>query len=190
MCMRVCRLLKIFRAFARLDAALLCFAKAKKGRFHNYLRRAEQGQQHSQPEGVARAAAMDSACEAAADGRLSQCRRLDDSFIASSINDCDDTSTGAQGAQRVECSSHATEGSLCVVLSFTGRLLSAEQVCRTATVLIGCGSGALPCEFVARSLQREVVCFIPAAPRALLYWAGGGFTMYVCPIPYLRYGPL
>ena len=65
-----------------------------------------------------------------------------------------------------------------VVLSFTGRHLTADQVCRIITILTACGSAALPDGFVARSLRREAVFFIPPAPHDMIYWSGGGFTTH------------
>ena len=141
--MRTCR------AIERLDAALLSFTSTKKGRFHNYLRHLHPGM------------ATDSASEVAATGRLSQCRRLDESFTHedSYLND-----------SSVSCRS------LFVLLSFTGKLLTAGQVCRMISVLVGCGNGLLTPTVVARSLLREAAFTIPAAPRNTLYWAEGGFT--------------
>ena len=152
------------RAMKRLDEALLCFSKAKKGRFHNYLRALARGtvtQLHEE----GRRLRVDSGCEAAAAGRLTQCRRLDYSHYHEQITDHDDWT---------KCMA-----SLSIVLSFTGRSLSAEQVCRMVTVLIGSATQALPSQFVERSLDREVVFTIAAAPRSMIYWAEGGFTAYV-----------
>eukprot|EP01043_Picozoa_sp_COSAG02_P008510 COSAG02_NODE_274_length_26244_cov_36.943507_8_plen_138_part_00 len=134
----------------RLDQGLLAFSTAKKGRFHNYLR-----QQHPRTE-------IDSASEIAATGRLSQCRRSPESFTLQHLVLNEDTGS-------------VSSSSLFVLLSFTGKLLTADQVCRMATVLVGCGNGSLTPSFVARSLSREVVISIPAA-QPMLYWAEGGFT--------------
>jgi hypothetical protein len=136
----------------RLDAALLSFSTATKGRFHNYLRHLHPGIMET-----------DSASEFAATGRLSQCRRLDESFAH-------------QHSRLDESGGSVTCRSLFVLLSFTGKLLTADQVCRMIPVLVGCGNGLLTPTVVARSLLREAVFTIPAAPRHLLYWAEGGFT--------------
>lgn len=135
----------------RLDQGLLAFSTAKKGRFHNYLRHPHSGTE------------TDSASEHAATGRLSQCRRSAESFVVEH--------TGL-----IKGGGSVSSGSLFVLLSFTGKLLTADQVCRMVTVLVGCGIGSLTPSFVARSLSRETVITIPAAQPHSLYWAEGGFT--------------
>lgn len=139
------------RAMDRLDQGLLAFSSAKKGRFHNYLRRQHPGTE------------VDSASEIAATGRLSQCRRSPESFVF-------------QHPVLNEGSGSASLGSMFVLLSFTGKFLTSEQICRMVTVLVGCGNGSLTPSFVATSLSREVVITIPPALPHMLYWAEAGFA--------------
>ena len=160
---RWCTFRMLRRTMARLDKALLCFSKAKKGRFHNYLRPCAQSTLSSVREDGHKPN-VDSDCEAAAAGRLSQCRRLDHWYQHKQVSDYANCATWT--------------GLYSIVLSFTGRSLSAEQVCRMMTVLIGCATSEISHELVERSLEREVVFTIPPAPLSMIYWAEGGFTAY------------